>query len=144
MLGLWVYGPLPWTCPVSSPVPSPVSFPPCPPLIAPLILAPLRNRLDDVPFRLNFFLGGRAVRAVQCCSSQISSPVQASQVKQVECNHTQALSHFPRLPPQSSECRVSLTQVRRANPKPIQANQANQTNQTPALQKPVGSNPIFS
>lgn len=135
-----------------SPPPShpPSPSPPCPPLIAPLILAPLRNRLDDVPFRLNFFLGGRAVRAVWlCCSSQISSPVQATQSgsSKFECNHTLALSHFPRLPPpQSSECRVSLTQLRtpgqsQANPRPIQANQ---TNQTPALQKPVGSYPIFS
>lgn len=61
--------------PALSPPPSPPLSVPCPHLIAPLILAPLRNRLDDVPFRLNFFLG---VRAVRCAAVSQSRASQAS------------------------------------------------------------------
>lgn len=90
----------PWRalpCLDPSPPPSPPPSVPCPHLIAPLILAPLRNRLDDVPFRLNFFLG---VLAVQCCAALQS--VNLKPVKQVRACLQQ--QHSLPAPTQSATC----------------------------------------
>jgi hypothetical protein len=116
-----------WSMPLRLPAsPCPVSVlpwasccSPVPPLIAPLILAPLRNCLDDVPFRLNFFLGGLCVLCV-CVS--VSVQIRFNQAKCTQPHRPNRLTS-PFCP--SGQCPGPALPIDQAKPSQARPGQAN-------------------